>query len=776
MRFATGQGVPRTEDPRLLKGNGRYSDDFSLPGQAYAVFVRSTEAHARILDVHTQAALTQPGVLAVMTGADWQADKMGTINGSGLPGAFEMYRRNRQKGWYNPPYPPLEGDVVRHVGQPLAVVIATSRKAAEEAAALVQTDYATLPAIVDTAAANDVEAPQVWPECERNEAFIFEAGDAVATAAAIDDAPHVFRQRLVINRVHASPMEPRSVLASYSETEGRYTVHVGTQMSFVYRALLARVLGVKEEQVRVITGDLGGAFGMKNGNAEAPTLAWASRRLGRPVKWTCTRSESFVGGDYHGRDNLAEAELATDETGRFLAFRVHNTVAIGSHLSTSGAMSAVGNIGTMAGVYTTPAMHVKVTGVFSNTVPLAAYRGAGRPEAAYCLERMVDLAARGLNMDPVEIRRRNLIPDNAFPYKTPLVFTYDCGEFGQVLQKCVEVADYEGFPARREASGKKGRLRGIGVAMAIEIAARQGFETAQLRFGQGGSVTLLIGSTNHGQGHETIYAQLLHEYLGVAPERLRVVEGDTDQVPFGFGTGGSRTSALGSGAVVKVMEKCVAKGRKIAAQLLQADEASVEFGQGSYRVTGKDEVVAFADVVKASFNHRSLPEGVDLGMFETATYASNQDNFPNGCHICEVEIDPETGEVDILAYSVVDDVGTELNPMLVKGQIYGGVAQSVGQVLMEHLVYDSEGQVVSGSFMDYALPRAEDLCNIQTTSHPVPTASNPLGAKGVGESGTVVALPVLVNAICNALDLDHLDMPATPQRIWRAIRHKSIEG
>ncbi|MCB1739890.1 MAG: xanthine dehydrogenase family protein molybdopterin-binding subunit [Gammaproteobacteria bacterium] len=768
MRFGVGQPVPRTEDPRLLTGNGRYADDFLLPAQSYAYVIRSPHAHARIAAIDVSPARTLPGVLCVLTGADYEADGLGPI-----VGPSPRKRRDGQP-MYRPPRPALTRDAARYLGQPVAVVVAETALGARDAAEQVEIEYEPLPVNVETGHANDPSTPRLWPECESNESFLYEVGDAAATARAFAAAAHVVSQRFVINRITANPMEPRSVNAHYHKGEDRYTIYAGSQRPYAWRATLARnTFKIDEHQLSFITGDVGGSFGMKGSiHPEIPLMAWASKRVGRPVKWTSDRSEGFIADD-HARDNVSEAELALDEHGRFLAVRVRTQANLGAYVAFLGAGPPTGNVGTMAGVYTTPAMHVQVAGVLTNTNPLSPYRGAGRPEAAYVMERLVDIAARRLHIDPAELRRRNLIPNDAFPYKTALTFTYDCGEFDKLFDKCLKAADYAGFESRREAAATRGLLRGIGISFSIEIAANPQTETAEIRFNSSGTATVLVGTTPHGQGHETIYKQLVCERLGLTPEQVRVVEGDTDQVSFGTGTGGSRVASLGSAAVLMGIEKCVAKGRRIAAQLLEAAESDIDFEDAEYRIAGTDRRLGFREVAQAAFSPDRLSAGMEPGMYEIATYNPSAANFPNGCQICEVEIDPETGRTRIVALNAVDDVGFEINPLLVKGQIHGGIAQGAGQALMENLVYDEAGQLLSGSFMDYAMPRADDFCEMQVASHPVPTRSNPLGTKGAGESGTVGALAAVMNAINDALaplGIEHLEMPATPERVWRAIR------
>jgi carbon-monoxide dehydrogenase large subunit len=767
LKYAVGQSVPRTEDPRLLKGRGRYVDDFALPNQAHAVMVRSPHAHAEIKSIDASAALAGPGVLAVLTGADYEADGLGGIIGA------SPFKRRDGSAMYRPPRPAVTRDRVRHVGQIAAVVVAESVNLAKDAAELVAVDYETLPVVVGTDKAAD--APTIWEDCPGNESFVYECGDREATDAAIASAPHVFSNRFVINRVHANTMEPRGALAEYDPGRDHYTIYAGIQRPYAGRATLCKNLfGVRETQLRFVTGDMGGSFGMKGAMyPEIPLVAWASRRVGRPVKWRCDRSEGFVADD-HARDNVSDVDLALDDDGKFLAFRIRTTANIGAYVSFGGFGPPTNNIGGLAGVYTTPAIHVAVSAVFTNTSPMSAYRGAGRPEASYILERIIDIAAREMGIDPAELRRRNLIAPDAMPYKTPLTFTYDCGEFETVLDSTLEKAEYGGFADRRTQSERDGKLRGIGMSYTIERAAAPQSETAELRFDPSGTATVLVGSTPHGQGHETIYKQILCEKLGMEPEDIAVIEGDTDKVSFGTGTGGSRTATIGGTAVLHAAEKVIDKARRIAAHLLEASEQDISFEDGRFLIAGTDRSVDFRDTAMAAFNPRKIPKDMEQGLFEFATYSPEVNNYPNGCHVCEVEVTPETGEIEVLRYNVIDDCGVEINPLLVKGQVHGGIAQGAGQALMEDIVYEpGTGQLLSGSFMDYAMPRADNFCSFDIGAHPVPTKTNPLGVKGVGESGTVGSLAAVMNAVNHALEpvgVKHVEMPLTPLQVWRAIQ------
>jgi carbon-monoxide dehydrogenase large subunit len=765
--YAIGQSVPRREDPRLLRGEGRYLDDVTLPRETRAVMVRSPHAHARIRSIDVRAAAQMPGVLAVLTHADWAADGLGT-----LPCDVPRKRRDGRP-MYVPPRFPLADGRVRHVGQCVAMVVAETLAEARDAAERVAVEYEPLATVTEAAKARDAKA--LWDDCADNEALFHEAGNAKATDAAFARAAHVVRQRIAIPRIAANPIEPRGAIGAWDAGERRYTLHAGLQRPWLFRRNIAcEILKVPETDLRVIAGDIGGSFGLRGSiYPEMVLVLFASRRVARPVKWVADRTEGFVADD-HARDNLTDAELALNADGKFLALRVKTQANLGAMVSFRGAGPPTSNLGTLAGVYTFEAANVAVAGLLTNTGLTSPYRGAGRPEAALVVERMVDIAADELKLDPVELRRRNLIPPSAMPFKTALTFTYDSGRFADGLDKALHLADYAGFAARRKDSERRGLLRGIGVSYSIESAAGgEGMEGCEIRFDPSGTVTLLTGSISHGQGHETVLTQVLCDRLGLAPESVRVIQGDTDKVTFGVGTGGSRSMTMAGSAVVMASDKIVAKGRRIAAHLLEAAEADIAFADGTFTVAGTDRKVSLAEVARASYNPARLPKDIEIGLFERATYTANVSNFPNGCHVVEVEIDPDTGTTRIVRYSVVDDVGTVVNPLLLEGQIVGGIAQGVGEALMEELVYDREGQLVTGSFMDYTMPRAADFCDFAMEENPVPTPTNPLGVKGAGEGGTVGALPAVINAVVDALSargVRHIDPPATPEKVWRALR------
>ena len=769
-QFGIGQSVKRFEDIRLLQGKGRFHGDVNLADQVYAVLVRSPHAHARIVSVDATAALRAAGVLAVFTGADVARDGLGTMK--------MTLKRARPDGspMFAPPHRGLAPDRARHVGDPVALVVAETHAQAEDAADLVRVDYDPLPSVTDTATASEPGSAAVWDECPDNVSNLHQAGDKAATAAAFAKAAHVVRRRYVITRVHAQYMEPRGTLGVYDPGEDRYTLYADVQYPHrVRNALASNIFKIPEHQIRVIAGDVGGAFGTKGWQyVEQRLVLWAARKLGRPVKWLCERREA-IPADEHARDNVSDAELALDGQGRFLGLRVSTFANVGAYVSSDrNLLATFSNIATLVGVYAFPAAHVAVHSVLTNTNPTAPYRGAGRPEATYVIERLIDDAARELGMDRLALRRANLIPAAAMPYRTALGVTYDCGEFERCMDAALQLGDVGGFAARREASRARGRLRGLAVVNAIEQAAGPQPEFAEIRFSPSGSATVFMGTKNQGQGHETTFKQILHERLGLEPSEVRYIDGDTDRVAFGMGTMGSRSTVIGGTALWTAADKVIAKGRKIAARLLEAAEADIGFADGKFSVVGTDRALSLKEVARAAFQPAQLPPGLEPGLYETGTFAPKQPTWPNGCHVCEVEVDPDTGAVALDRYVIADDVGTVINPVTLKGQIHGGVAQGVGQALMEQVVYDAEsGQLLTASFMDYALPRADTLPDMLITSNPVPTKLNPLGAKGAGEAGTVGALPAVINAVLDALaplGVRELDMPATSERVWRAIQ------
>ena len=764
--FAIGQGVPRFEDPRLVQGRGRYIDDIVYPGMAHGVVLRSPHGHAKIKSIDIASAQASPGVLAVLTAADWKKSGFGD-----LPGHGGLKLRDGSP-MYKPRYPVLAEDRVRWVGDCVAFVVAETIAQAMDAAELIAVDYEPLHAVVSTADASKTGAPQVWDGCKDNICFVELIGDKAAVDAAFAKAAHVVKHRFVINRVTAACMEPRGAVGVYLPAEDRYIIHSPVQRAHPYRNEIARVLKVAESKMRVISVEVGGSFGMKTPVFnEAPLTLLASKLTGRPVKWMSTRTEAFL-SDAQARDNVTEAELALDKNGNFLGLRVKTIAAIGAYLQNNMPAFFL-NAGTLAGTYRTPAIHADITAVFTNTNPMRPYRGNGRPEAAYVIERIIDLAADELGLDPAELRRRNYISPDQMPFKTGLTFTYDSGEFEKNMDMALELADVKGFKKRREESRKRGKLRGLGISNTIERAAAPGTEGAEVRFDRSGTATLFSGSVTAGQGHETVFKQLVCDRLGLNPDEVRYVQGDTDEVFYGEGTGGSRSSTMSGSAFLMATEKVVEKAKAIVAHALKVDAADVNFADGVFSSPKSNRTMTIKEVAIDASSPAKLPATMEPGLFATAVYKAPANNYPNGCHVCEIEIDRETGEVEIVRYSVVDDVGTVLNPLLLHGQIHGGVAQGAGQVLMEDIHFDATGQLITASFMDYAMPRAHNLCDIEVESNPVPTKTNPLGTKGAGEAGNVGALPAVANALVDALSefgIKHVEMPATSERIWRAMQ------
>ena len=764
--FAVGQHVTRFEDPRLLRGGGRYVDDIQLPGMAHAIVLRSPHAHAKIKSIDTKAAKAAPGVLCVLTAADVKA-----AGYDDLPVHSGLKRRDGSP-MYRPRYPILAEERVRWVGDPVAFVVAETRALAMDATEMIAVDYEPLPVVTSTAEAPKPGAPRVWDDCPDNIGFVELIGDRAAVDLAFAKAAHVVKGNFTINRVTAATMEPRGAVGDYNAADRRYTLYAPFQRPHPVRADLAKLLKVPESKLRIVTGDTGGSFGMKSPIFnETPLVLLASKLIGRPVKWISTRSEAFL-SDAQARDNVTEAELALDKDGVFLAMRVKTLAAIGAYLQ--HAMPAfMMNAGSLAGVYRTPAIHVDITGVFSNTNPTRPYRGNGRPEAAYVIERMVELAAAQIGVDAAELRRKNTIAPAQMPFKTGLTFTYDCGEFEKNMDLALALADRAGFKQRKAEARKHGKLLGFGISNTIERAGAPSLEGAEVRFDRDGSVTMFSGSNSQGQGHETAFKQIVCDRLGLDPNDVQYIQGDTDEVFFGEGTGGSRSATLAGSAFHMATEKIVSKARAIAAHMLKVDDADLKFDDGVFSTGKTNRTLTVKELAAAALEPANLPNGLEPGLIATAVYRAPVNNYPNGCHVCEVEIDRDTGKVDITRYSVVDDFGTMLNPLILHGQVHGGVAQGAGQALMEDIQFDSEGQLVTGSFMDYAMPHAHDLCDIEVEANPVPTKTNPLGVKGAGEAGCVGALSAVANAVVDALSefgVKHIEMPATPERVWRAMR------
>ena len=776
VKFGIGQPIRRVEDLRLLTGKGRYQDDQTMHRQTWCIFVRSPHAHALIRSINTDDASRAPGVLAVYTGADYAND------GLSMPKASMPRKKRDGSPMFAPQRPALVIDRARYVGDPVAMVIAETLAQAKDAAELVVVDYGSLPSVTSVAEAAEPSAPRVWDENPDNISHTYERGDRQATEAAFARAARIVKRRYVITRVHAQYMEPRGAIGTYDLAEDRYTLFADVNYPHRVRNMLANmVFKVPESKVRVVCHDVGGGFGAKGWQyVEHRLTLWAARKLGRPVKWRCERSEVLM-ADEHGRDNVGTIELAFDDSGKIIGLRLHLLASIGAYVGSDRQfLTPFGMIGTVVGVYDIPAAYVSIDAVLSNTSPTAPYRGAGRPEAIYLIERAMEAAAQELHIDPIELRRRNIIPDAKIPFKSPLGPYYDCGRFNRNMEIALEAADYAGFAVRRDASRARGMLRGIGLANAIEQAAGPTPEYAEIRFNPSGSAILLMGTKTHGQGHETAFKQIMCGQLGIDPSDVQFIDGDTDRVAFGMGSNGSRSMVTGGTALTLAAQKVIDKGKRIAAHLLEAADADIEFADGRFGVAGTDRGLTLKQVVTSAFQPGRLPPGVEPGMYEHATYAPKRDTFPNGCHVCELEIDPATGAVALLSYLVVDDVGTVINPLTLAGQIHGGVAQGVGQILMEQVVYEpGSGQLLTASFMDYCMPRAEDMCGIRIVSNPVPTEGNPLGAKGAGEAGTVGALPAVMIAVTNALEplgVREFDMPATSDRIWRAMREARPGG
>ena len=782
-----GAAVLRKEDRRFLTGAGHYTDDLQRPGQTYAHIVRSPHAHARIKAIRTDAARGARGVLAVLTGAELAAEKIGNI-----PTGWLIHSKDGSP-MVEPPHPALAFDRVRHVGDQVAIVVAETKDQAREAAALVEVDYEELPAVATVGKAIAPGAPLVWDQAKGNTCFDWHVGDRAATEAAFARAHQIVKLDLVNNRIIPNAIEPRAAIGEYERATGDYTLTTTSQNPHLTRLLLAAFsFGAPEHKLRVVAPDVGGGFGSKiHHYAEELLVLWAARKVGRPVKWTAQRSESFM-SDAHGRDHLTHAELAVDRDGHFLGLHVEEVVNLGAYLSTLGTVTPTYLHGILyAGPYKTPAIYVEVRAVFTNTVPVDAVRGAGRPEATYVLERLADLAARELGIDRVEIRRRNFI--DTFPYQTPVALQYDSGNYFATLDTALDRSRWGSFEARRAEARKRGKLRGIGLSTYVEacgaapsalvgaLGARAGlYESASVRVHPTGTVTVFTGSHSHGQGHETTFAQIVADQLGIPVENVEIVHGDTAKIPFGMGTYGSRSLVVGGSAVAKAAEKIVAKGRKIAAHLLEAGEEDVEFKDGKFVVAGTDRSKSLGDVAFAAYVPHKYPASLEPGLEENAFYDPKNFTFPAGCHVCEVEIDPDTGVVRIESFTIVDDVGTVINPMIVDGQIHGGVTHGIGQALLEQCLYDEEsGQLLSGSYLSYTMPRASDVPSYEVSTEATPCTHNPLGAKGVGEVGSIGAPPAVIGAIVDALahlGVRHVDMPATPERVWRAIRDAQARG
>ena len=776
-----GARIERKEDYRFLTGAGTYTDDVTMPGQTHAYFLRSPHAHARIKGIDTSKAQTAPGVVAVYVGTDLP-DSVG-----GLPCGWLITDVNGQP-MKEPKHPLLAQGKVRYVGDQVAMVVAETINQAKDAAELIEVDYEELPAVVNVADARKPGAAVVHDNAPDNTCYVWAIGDKGAVDQAFARAAHVTRLDFINNRLIPNAIEPRAAVASYSRGDDSYTLYVASQNPHVERLLMtAFVLGLPEHKVRVIAPDVGGGFGSKIYlYAEETVMTWAAKHVNRPIKWTAERSESFM-SDAHGRDHLTTAELALDKNGQFLAMRVHTTANLGAYLSTfASCIPTILYATLLAGQYKTPAIFCEVTAVFTNTAPVDAYRGAGRPEATYVVERLVSTAAREMKIADADLRRRNFITE--FPYQTPVALCYDIGNYEATLAAAIKLADVAGFGARKDDAKRRGKLRGIGYSTYIEacglapsnvagsLGARAGlFEAGEVRVHPTGKVTVFTGSHSHGQGHETTFAQVVADRLGIAIDDIDIVHGDTGRILFGMGTYGSRSIAVGGTAIVKALDKVVAKGKKIAAHLLEAADTDIEFKDGKFTVAGTDREVPFAQVALTAYVPHNYPlDKLEPGLNESAFYDPTNFTYPAGSHICEVEIDPATGMTTIASFTAVDDFGKIINPMIVEGQVHGGLAQGIGQALLEAGVYDREsGQLITGTYMDYTMPRADDLPSFKVGTEVTACTHNPLGVKGCGEAGAIGAPAAVINAIVDALahlGVRDIEMPATPQRVWQTIQ------
>ena len=770
-----GARVARKEDKRFLTGKGRYTDDMVVPGMKYAYFIRSPHAHAKIRSMDASAALAMPGVIAVLDGHQLKADGVGNLicgwmihSKDGSPMKMGAWR-------------PLADDTVRYVGDAVAVVVADSLAEARDAAEAVAVDYDVLPAVVSPAETLKPGAPQVHPEAPGNLIFDWGLGDEAAADAAIAAAAHVTELEIVNNRLSPNPMEPRAALGIYDTAEDHYTCYTTSQNPHVARLVMSAFYNVApEHKLRVIAPDVGGGFGSKIYiYPEEIVCLWASKRTGVPVKWTADRTEAFL-TDAHGRDHVTKVKMAFDSNHRITGLKVDTIANIGAYMSLFSSATPTYLYATLlSGQYAIPAIYGNVRAVYTNTTPVDAYRGAGRPEATYVLERTMETAARELGISPAELRRKNFI--NTFPYQTPVIMTYDAGNYAASLDAAMKEADWDGFPARRAEAEKRGMKRGIGMSCYIEacgiapsaavgsLGAGVGlWESAEVRVNAVGTIEVLTGSHSHGQGHETTFAQLVAERLGVPIDSVAIVHGDTDKVQMGMGTYGSRSGAVGMSAVVKALEKVEAKAKKIAAHLMEADESDIVIENGTLKVAGTDKSLPWFQVALAAYTAHNLPAGMEPGLKEGAFYDPSNFTFPAGCYICEVEVDPETGKTKVVQFVAADDFGNIINPMIVEGQVHGGIAQGIGQALLEGVHYDTNGQLITASYMDYAMPRADDLPSFRLSHQCTPAPSNPLGIKGCGEAGAIGSPPALINAITDAIGNNNLSMPATPQKVWAA--------
>jgi carbon-monoxide dehydrogenase large subunit len=766
-KYAVGQPVPRTEDPILVRGEGRFTDDVSVPGQTYAVIVRSRYAHGIIRKIDTEAARKMKGVLGVYTGADLTAAGYGTLK------CIVPFKNRDGSEMKKPARHALATDRVRFVGDPVAFVIADTLNRAKDAAEAIEIDIESLPAVTDPEAAALAGAPQLYDDVPGNVSLDYHYGDADAVAAAFAKAAHVTRLKMVNNRVIVNAMEPRAAVGAFEN--GRFTLHTCSQGVVGMKGNIAALLNVEPKQVRVISGNVGGSFGMKAAPyPEYVCVLHAARALGRPVKWNDERSSSFV-SDSHGRDHRVNAELALDAEGHFLAIRLTIVGNMGGFLANVGPMPSTQNaVKNVQSVYRTPLIEVSTKCVFTNSSHVSAYRGAGRPEGNYYMERLIDTAAAEMEIDRLELRRRNHIRPRELPFKAPLGGIYDSGEFPAIMKEAIEAADAKGFRQRKRESRKRGKLRGLGIGSYLEVTAPSSKELGGVVFEADGSVTILTGTLDFGMGHATPFAQVLHQTLGIPFEKIRLMQTDSDRLPTGGGSGGSKSLMHTGTALVEASAKIIDQGKIIASHVLEASTGDIEFKNGNFVIAGTDRAIGIMELAAKLRSGINLPDGVPTSLdINHVSDGPSASAYPNGCHVCEVEIDPDTGVVEVVKYSAVNDFGTVVNPMIVEGQLHGGVVQGIGQALMERTVYDDEGQLLTGSFMDYALPRAVDAPMFDVANHPVPAKTNPLGVKGCGEAGCAGSLTSIMNAVTDALSeygIRHIDMPATPYRVWQAIQ------
>lgn len=772
-----GARVARKEDKRFITGRGRYVDDVKVVGLTHAHFIRSPHAHARVKSIDASAAKDMPGVVDILTGQQLVDDKIGNLI-CGWAITSKDGSPMKMGAW-----PAMAPDTVRFVGQAVAVVIAETKNQAKDAAEAVVVEYEELPAVSNMKAAIAQGAPQLHPEAPGNVVYDWSIGDEKATNEAFAKAANVVSLELTNNRLVPNAMEPRAAVAEYDEAEEHFTLYTTSQNPHVARLVLSAFYNVAQEhKLRVIAPDVGGGFGSKIFiYPEEMVALWASKKTGRPVKWTGDRSEAFL-TDAHGRDHMSHAEMAFDANNKILGLRVKTHANFGAYMSLfSSSVPTYLYATLLSGQYNIPTIYAEVMGVYTNTTPVDAYRGAGRPEASYLLERLMETSARQLKVDPAELRRTNFITQ--FPHQTPVIMAYDIGDFGAALDKALEAIDYKGFPARKAKSKAAGKLRGLGFSCYIEacgiapskavgsLGAGVGlWESAEVRVNPVGTIEILTGSHSHGQGHETTFAQLVADRLGISIDQVSIVHGDTDKVQFGMGTYGSRSGAVGMSAILKAMEKMEAKAKKIAAHQLEAAEGDIVIENGEFKVTGTDKSIALPMVALAAYTAHNLPDGMEPGLKESAFYDPTNFTFPAGTYICEVEIDPGTGKTDIIDFVAVDDFGRLINPMIVEGQVHGGIAQGIGQAMLEAAVYDDNGQPVTASFMDYAMPRADDVPSFKISHSSTLCPGNPLGIKGCGEAGAIGSSPAVINAITDALGHNRLEMPATPGRVWEALQ------